>query len=313
MPQIFHKHEKTLFLMSCIVGLLLGVHFFRPPTGGLWTQVFFNSLHVPVFGAIAVCIYLAQSRQSGWQRRALLALVATAFLGMLSEIAQIFTSRDASFRDLIADFAGAMSFLAILLAIWPPPKVSGRRRFLLAGVALLMLGWVLAPLAVVGAAYYERFSQFPTIARSDSRFGHVLKRAQNIDYRIIASTDGEPAHALVTLRNKPWPGVAFHDVQPDWSEFTTLIVDIRIEGDAPLPVNLRVHDEAHKANQVFSDRFSRSYMLDPGNHTLRIPLIDLINAPRNRPMDLTQISELILFSDASNAGRSFRLYEIRLE
>jgi len=300
-------------LVSCIAGLLLALHFFRPPISGLFTQVFFDSLHVPVFGLIALCAYLAQNTQSAWRRRALVALAITATLGVLSEAAQIFTSRDASVNDLIADCAGAAGFLAILLAVFPPPETSWTRRFLLGGIAVALLGWILTPLFVVSAAYSEQYALFPTIARFDSRFGHVLKRTQNIDYRVIPSGKGEPAHALVILKDKPWPGVAFHDIQPDWSEYSVLIVHLSIDGDFPLPINLRVHDEAHKSSQKFSDRFNRAYSLQPGNHSLRIPLADLEHAPQGRSMDLSRISEVIVFSDASNAGRSFRLYEIRLE
>ena len=299
--------------MSCVVGLLLALHFFRPPAGGLWTQVFFDSLHVPVFGLIAVFIFLTGSSSSTWGRRAAIALITTAALGVLSEAAQIFTSRDASWRDLVADCFGAASFLAIFLAVRPAQQFSGIQRTILAGAAAILLGWILAPLAITSAAYMERFSQFPTIVRFDSHFGRLLARTQNIDYQIVSSTQGEPAHALVTLREKPWPGVAFHDVWPDWSGFSTLIIELGVNGDSPLPINIRAHDEAHKSSKQFTDRFNRSYTLDPGKQSLKIPLADLVNAPHGRLMDLTQMSEIIVFSDASNAGRSFKLYDIRLE
>ncbi len=243
----------------------------------------------------------------------MIALIATAVLGTLSEAAQIFTSRDASWRDLVADCIGAISFLAIFLAVHPTHKFSRIQRTMLLGVAVLLLGWVLAPLTITSAAFVERFSQFPTIVRFDSRFGRVLARAQNIEYQIISSHQGEPAHALITLRDKPWPGVAFHDVWPDWSGFNTLIIELGVNGDSPLAINVRAHDELHKSSKKFTDRFNRSYTLDPGRQSLRIPLTDLVNAPHGRLMDLTEMSELIIFSDASNAGRSFKLYDIRLE
>ena len=313
MPTALHQTKNTLFFLSCILGLLLALHFFHPPAGGLWTQVFFNSLHVPVFGLIAVFIFLIGGSSLTWGRRAVIALITTAALGVLSEAAQIFTLRDASWQDLIADCFGAASFLAIFLAVCPAHKFSGIQRTMLLGVAAILLGWVLAPLAITSAAYVERFSQFPTIVRFDNRFGRLLARAQNIDYQIVSSTQGESAHALVTLRDKPWPGVAFHDVWPDWSGFNTLIVELGVNEDSPLPISIRAHDEAHKSSKQFTDRFNRSYTLDPGKQSLKIALTDLVNAPHGRLMDLTQMSELIIYSDASNAGRSFKLYEIRLE
>ena len=313
MQRTFRQREQVIVLVSGVAALLLALHFFHPPAGGLWTQVFFDSLHVPVFGLISVFIFLIANTALTWQRAVVLALAVTLLLGALSEVVQIFTPRDASLRDLVADGVGAASFLAIFLALRPVKGLSVAKRTAFFGVAILLLGWVLAPLAVVSAAYTERFMQFPTIVGFDSRLGRVLTRTQNIDYRIVEQHQNEPAHALVTLQAKPWPGVAFHDVQPDWEDFATLVIDLAIDGDAALPINIRVHDQAHKKLNEFTDRYNRSFNLQPGSHTVRIPLVDLANAPRNRSMDLTRISEVIIFSDASNAGRSFRLYEIRLE
>lgn len=313
MPKTVDLQKKTLLLVSCVVGLLLTLHFFRPPAGGLWTQVFFDSLHVPVFGLVAILIYLMGDASSNWLRRAAISVAVASALGVLSEAAQIFTSRDASLRDLVADCVGAAGFLAIFLAIRPSLAFSIAQRFLLLGSAVLLLSWVLAPIAVTSAAYVERYSQYPAIVRFDSHFGRVLTRAQNIDYEIVAPEKLEAAHALVTLRDKPWPGVAFHDVWPDWSRYKTLVIELGVNEESPLQINVRAHDESHKSSNAFSDRFNRSYTLDPGRHVLRIPLTDLANAPRGRSMDLSRMSELILFSDASNAGRSFRIYEIRLE
>ena len=166
---------------------------------------------------------------------------------------------------------------------------------------------------MTSAAYIERYSQYPAIVRFDSHFGRVLTRAQNIDYEIVTTGKREAAHALVTLQDKPWPGVAFHDVWPDWSGYKTLVVELGVNEASPLQINIRAHDASHRANNAFSDRFNRTYTLDPGRHILEIPLHDLANAPRERLMDLSSMSELILFSDASNAGRSFRIYGIRLE
>jgi len=309
----FRQQQKAFVLTSCIAGLLLALHFFHPPAGGLWTQVFFDSLHVPVFGLIAVFIFLIADSRFVWVRSTVIALAATSSLGALSEVAQIFTPRDASWRDLAADIVGAACFLAILLATRRSIGFSRTQRMVLLAAAISVLCWVLAPLGIASAAYVERFSQFPKIVSFDGRFGRVLTRVQNIDYQIITRDQDAPPHALITLQDKPWPGVAFHDVWPDWSEFQTLIVELGVDGDSPLQISIRAHDEPHKFSKAFADRFNRTYTLDPGDHTLSIPLTDLIDAPRGRVMDLSKMSELIIFTDSTNPGRSFRLYEIRLE
>ena len=302
---------RQLVPALAIAVLLLTLHFYHPPRLGLWTLVFFNSLHVPVFGLIAIAAFaLLPDSLSRW-RRMVLAFLATAALGVLSEAAQIFTSRDASLEDLLADCLGAAGFLAALAALQPASPKSAGRRWLSGILAAVLLGWALWPLVTVSAAYLERNAVQPDLVSFDSRFGMTFTRRQNIDYALVADDAG--THAQITLGEGPWPGVSYHDLYPDWTGYTRLSVEIGIEGDVPLDVGLRVHDAAHRDNPVFTDRFNRTYTLEPGRHGLQIPIDEIRNAPRGRQMDMERIAELIVFSTNDNAGRTLRLFSIRLE
>jgi VanZ family protein len=307
------KSIRIAVLSAIVVALLYALLFYQPPHGGLWTQVFFDSLHVPVFGLIALGIFLLWHPERSWIRRSAFALLVACALGLLSEFAQTFTSRDASVGDFVADCLGAAGTLAIAVSVFHGDRLSPTWRAASAVGGLLLLTWALAPLATISAAYAERNLQFPVILDPDSRFGRKLVRAQHIRYEIVDSSADNASHARITLLAAPWPGIAVHDLSPDWSQFSALVVDIAVEGDKPLAINLRVHDTAHKDSQVFSDRFNRALELGPGRHEIRIPLDELRNAPQNREMDLTEVAELIIFGSESDAGRTFRLYGIRLE
>jgi hypothetical protein len=296
-----------------IAALLYALLFYRPPQGGLWTQVFFDSLHVPVFGLIAVGIYALWRPGKPWVARTLFALGAACMLGLLSEIAQIATSRDASIRDFVADCLGAAGFLGLAVALTPGQGLSPAHRVFSACVGLALLGSALAPLAHVSAAYIERDTQFPTIFEADNTFGRKLIRLQNARYEVAVAAGSNNTHAEITFLDAPWPGVAFHDLAPDWTAYQALIVDLAVDGEAPLRINLRVHDLVHRRNQAFGDRFNRTYDLPPGRHILEISLDDIRVAPQSREMNMTEIAELILFGSDADAGRSFRLYNIRLE
>ena len=298
-------------LAAIIVALLYALLFYQPPHGGLWLQVFLNSLHVPVFGLIALSVFLLWHPERPWVRRAITALVAACALGLLSEIAQSVTARDASLTDLIADCLGAAGTLAITVAVFPGSRLSPSRRAVFSVGGIVLLTSALAPLAAVSAAYVERNAQFPVIFDADSRYGRKLVRAQHVRYDLVDSSSGSETHARITLLDAPWPGIALHDLSPDWSEFSELVVDIGVEGDTALTISLRVHDAGH--NQMHADRYNRTFNLDPGRRELRIPIDALRIAPQGREMDLTAVSELILFGSESDAGRTFRLYEVRLE
>ena len=131
----------VLLWPALIVLLLLSLHFFNPAQRGLWTQVFYNSLHVPVFGAIGIAVLMIVRSYAAWppSRRILIAVFAVMIISITSEAAQIPGARDASLEDLIADWLGAASFVLLAIAVntW---RNGGRTRSIavaLAGTALL--------------------------------------------------------------------------------------------------------------------------------------------------------------------------------
>jgi VanZ family protein len=313
MPLNLSKRARYLVLAAIIVGLLYPLLFYTPPYGGLWTQVFLNSLHVPVFGLIAVSVFVFWRPQWPWFRRAATAFAVTCVFGLISEIAQVATSRDASFSDFIADCLGAAGFLGVAIGVLPGHRLTWARRTIAGTLGLAMLGWALTPLTLVSAAYIERNQQFPVIYSADSSFGRRLVRAQNIRYEVIKSLEDEEAHAEISFLDAPWPGIALHDIWPDWHSYKTLVIDLAINGETVLALGLRVHDDAHRHSKRFNDRFNRTYDLGPGRHTLRILLSELRHAPQSREMDLGNVSELIIYGTQAEAGRSFRLYSVRLE
>ena len=317
MPELTSKYGasgRIVGLSACVVALLLLLHFYRPPQGGLWMRHFFDALHVPVFGMIAVCTYFAFEKTRSEFRRVGWALIVSIGLGATSEVLQIPTSRDASFGDLLADTLGAAGFLCALLALIPNAAVPGRRRLLLAVAATGLLAWSLLPLATISIAYLERNAQVPELVSFADRHGRLFTRIQHIDYELVAARPSQRAHAKVTLGSGPWPGVAFHDLWPDWSGYSDLVIDLSVDGDSSLQLHIRVHDALHRAyGQTFTDRFNRSFSLEPGDHTLTIPMTDILIAPRDRKMNLEAVSEIILFGSPEDAGRTFKIYSIRLQ
>ena len=313
-PKTANQKMTRLALLAVVAGLLLTLHFYSPLRNGLWARTFFDALHVPVFGLIALSLYAITPDHHRRTYRIALALAVTCVLSVLSEAAQIPVSRDASLHDLIADWLGAAGFLTAALAVSPGFSTSLLKRIATGLAAVVLLGWPLYPLANVSAAYLERNAQFPILVRFDSRFGAVLVRKQNVTLNISDQPGSGHKFAHVTVGAGPWPGLAFHDVWPDWRGYSTLIIDLEIGEDNPLEFNVRVHDQAHKSHDnAYTDRYSKTFVLEPGRHTLQIPLEDIRTAPRDREMDLSRIEEIIVFSRESNAGRTINLYEIRLQ
>ena len=292
------------------------LHFYAPAPSGLWTQILLESLHVPVFGIVALSLFVATGSRRDWGplQRAAVALAVAIALAVLSEGAQISGPRDASIEDLVSDWlgAGAALLFALALSRRHPFLPATRVGFTLAGLASCLIA--LWPLISVSAAYLERNLQQPMLISFDHHFGKTFRRAQHTTLDLRHDPTTGKTTGIITLEEGAWPGLIFHDVWPDWRDYSTLVVELGLEGDAPLEINIRVHDHVHKlGDQPYNDRFNLSYELQPGRHTLRIPLEQIHNAPKGRRMDLSQIEGIVVFCSSEHAGRQFQLLEMRLE
>ncbi len=299
---------------AVIVALLMVIHFATPSRGGLWLQTFYDSMHVLFFGVIAVCTLLATPLHWSRRKRLLTVLVAALALSTLSEAAQIPTERDASFIDLLADWFGAAGFIAVAIVFSASISIpKGRGRYLiLVGIALV--AWPLLPLAKVSAAYLERSQLLPELTSFDSRFGDMFFYVQNAELRKFRRSGETTFSAEVSLGDGPWPGIIFHDLWPNWAPYSALTIEIENPGAESLPVNIRVHDRAHRSGaQPYSDRFNRSIDLAPGTQTILISLSEIENAPAERQMNMREIDGLVVFCTQQESGESFILHRIRLE
>lgn len=310
------KPATAVILLAISVGLLLLLHFYEPGPSGLWTKTVLKSLHVPVFGAVALSLFVMSGLRGNWNPVQRVAVVCTAIiaLALLSEGAQIAGPRDASIEDLISDWLGAGTAILFALALSRrhPFRPAARLGFALTGLASCLIA--LWPFISVSGAYIERILQQPVLVSFDARFGETFWRTQHTTLRLRHDQVTGKKIGIITLEEGAWPGILFNDVSPDWRGYSALVVELGLEGNAPLKINVRVHDRAHKlGKQPYKDRFNLSYELQPGRHTLRIPLEQIRNAPKDRQMDLSDIEGIVVFCSANNAGRQFQLVEIRLE
>lgn len=301
--------KAALLLAAIICGLLLLVQLYRPHQPGMWFAALFDVLHAPVFSIIAVCLLGLSSRyQWSATRRIFMVLAASLLIGIASEAAQIPIGRDASVQDLITDMLGAAGglFLALSFGWFAKLPVAARLVSAVAGlVALMAAAW---PMVAVSGAYAERFALRPVLFDPAARYADRFAFPQN------ALVIRERGAYRMTLGRGPWPGLILHDIWHDWSGYSELLIEIGNPAAAPLTVNVRVHDRRHEATgEQYSDRYNAAFELQPGRHTLQIPLETIRNAPANRRMDMTAVEGVVIFFDRSNAGRELTVGRISLK
>lgn len=302
--------------LTASVSILVLLHVYRPSVAGLWLETFYNSMHVPAFALIALGLFVAFRFFSKLRvgRRVAIAMALSLLLGVLSEAAQIPGPRDASIEDLIADWLGSISALLLLLAVAKGDLANRRIRATCAITGIILMFLALTPLILVSAAYVERNRSLPMIFSFDVRFSKTFLRLQNSTIVVTSDPTVEREIGKVTLESGSWPGLIFHDLWPDWRDYSYLIVELATDDENSLEIHIRVHDENHsRGNQPYDDRFNMTYNLKYGTRVIRIPLDEIRDAPRDRQMDLSRIHGIVIFATRAETGRKFDLIELRLE
>jgi hypothetical protein len=264
---------------------LVVLHLYRPKVSNFWLETFFEWLHVPVFVLVAIGVFHALGSWRSDFNKAILAFAAALVLAVLSEAAQIPTSRNASWSDIFSDAMGA----AIGLLAIPTVTDRARLKIISRTFAIILLVISCIPLIQVTAAYVERNSVFPVIYDGD-----WPTRSEFMTFREMA--------------------IDFRNLYPDWRNYSTLSIEMEVLSDLPFQLTVRVHDKDHlRGSQPRSDRFSRQYNLNPGPNVVDISLAEIESAPAKRQLDLSRIDGLVLFSNLDKNEHTVQLHRILLD
>ena len=180
-------------------------------------------------------------------------------------------------------------------------------RLTLEAVALLSGALIVIPTVLTTAAYVQRASQLPQLARFDSALGRYFLVAP--EAHLVATTDG-------SLRVQPdrsrWPGLALEEVWPDWRGYSTLVIDVSNPGTQAFSIVVRIDDR--RPDPRYRDRYNKQFELAPASRrVIRIPVTEIESAPAGAKMDLENIQRIMLYEDGSTPTYTFYLNSLRLE
>jgi hypothetical protein len=290
----------------------------------LWREIQ-NTGHTPLFGIIAlVCLGLSHAvlkkitLNSLWHY--ILAFLATIAIGAISELSQIFRSRDADIWDLVRDIIGALGFLGLHCSILRARTCNmARTRFRRSVIAVLsvavLIGSVL-PVTMLAVAYKKRDVVFPVIMDSESRFENMFVTTQNSSLDAVRSPSlfsaatGSHVGRLV-LFPATYSGFRIDDPYPDWLGRDTLLIDFYSDEDMTIQLILRIDDRRH--NQSYDDRFNYSFPVPPGQSSISVPLDRIRTAPARREMQMQDIAAIHIFAFQATDTVTLYLDNMRLK
>jgi len=90
-----------------------------------------------------------------------------------------------------------------------------------------------------------------------------------------------------------YPGIDFEGIQPDWSPYGSLTMDVFNPYKERLGVHIRIDD--HKSEWEYANRFDLDLALQPGPNTISIPINSIKTNLHHRPLNLAKIERLIFF------------------
>lgn len=282
--------------------------------------------HVVAIGCAAVCLLVAARRfvpatPRNILRQYLSAFAAAVAIGILVELVQQWTGRDAELEDFLRDLIGAAVFLAFAALLDPAlrehPRTQRRAiRIAVAGVATLLLACSLGELALWSVAYLERNRRFPEIVRFDSPWSTRFVSVGRNDLRFVAPpADWEGPDSVrvarLTLKPSRYTGFTIDEPYPRWSGYQALVIELYSEAPDAFPITVRVHDAAH--DKDYTDRFNARFAIQHGANRIRIPLTAIESAPRNRSMDMDEIAGIVVFASSPPAPLTLLVRSVSLE
>ncbi|MFY9399222.1 MAG: VanZ family protein, partial [Desulfomonilia bacterium] len=275
--------------MAAAVAVLLLVDFDR---GTRVVEEMCNIGHLPLFGVVAlVVLWLLGGRQ--WpvqERRAYTgAFFAAVGLGVVMEIAQVFSpGRYFELEDILLNSLGALSFLMLA---FPYTGFERTKALRWRAAGILIIAAALVPVGLTAMDDWRMKREFPLLGSFESRLEMGRWSAKDAAF---SRSERHASHGRYSLEARlmpgEYPGVGLQWVENDWRGYDWLCFDAFLEEDTPLALTVRVHDREHDRKDVqdYSDRFNRTFVLDPGAHQVRISLDEVRTAPLGREMDMAQ-------------------------
>lgn len=251
--------------------------------------------HVGFFSLLTILLLLAIRPGS---RKGVVLVSATLFLfGVAVELLQHLSGREASLSDLALNATGIVFGVALVHASRAPLAAS------------LATGLVVVMLWQPGLGLWDRwqaYRQFPVLSDFSTRLEH--RRWSRGEPVLLP--DGRRALQL-SLPPAPYPGASLYRSLGDWRGSDCLVALLYNPDDEPLKLTLSIRDQAHEQRGgQYSDRFNHGFDLPPGRHAVVIGTARIRNAPRERELDLANLTELVLFTRQPEKLR--RLYVERV-
>ncbi len=306
----FLKASLPSWLSGLFIVFVVPFFFVGGPdtSSSLLLKNIWNFGHI-IFFAVLMLLIQSFKPLAHWQQWLLVTLIAVA-VGSLIEFVQHFVGRNASADDVLHNLFGV--WLGLFWGQKPTRPV-----WLLRFISLLLVAPSLWLVIDSGVANIVMRNQFPLLNSFESRYElqQVQTNSSEVKTRHANSWYTHGEHGLeIVLGTRKYTGLGLIGPYGDWSHFRFLVMDFYNPDKEPLELVLKISDSLHdRGTNSFNDRFNRSILLMQGWNQVQVELNDVRIAPRNRVMQMNQISGITIFAVQLSKPREFYWDNIRLQ
>jgi predicted MPP superfamily phosphohydrolase len=115
----------------------------------------------------------------------------------------------------------------------------------------------------------------------------------------------------VTLPPGQYPGINFHEIRSNWSEFRYLKMDVFNPDNERINFHVRIDD--NKSGVEYANRFHTNFELKRGINQISIPVDSIRTNIYHQPLNLKRIKRMIVFLMNNTKPRELYIDNIRLE
>jgi len=245
---------------------------------------FWNLGHVLFFAITSYgLLKLATNKPVIW--RTLLIVIFTVVMGGGIESIQLKIGREFSWHDVYLDLLGglfALSFSSII-----PNKI---HRFLaIASVVILILAEQVTLYRAIAMEFHQ-YQKFPVLAsfqvQKDLAPWYGNEIYINDDYNL----------AVRLSKGKEFSGFSLRYFPSNWQGYRKLNISLLNSYDEELILNIKITDWQHdEKKQAYNNRYNTQVKLKTGWNQISLPLAEVIQGPKNREMDIKNISRISFF------------------
>jgi len=257
-----------------------------------------NAGHLVLFGLLSFSYFNITIKTSHtFIYKVIFTLTTSLFFGTAIEIFQYIVNRGFSYSDIINDVIGG--YLGLLSIMLLSKQKTFTYRTIVSIIFIVFL--------VIGLRDFERHlideynlrKEFPTLASFESKL--ELERWEftrvNVNYSRQYFMSGQNSLEVEYLPGY-YPNISLQYLKSDWFGYNKLAFTIYNPNYQELEFEIKVYDREHTVNGgKYNDRYNKKLAFNHGWNTIEISILDIINAPEQRSMDIHQIKSFSLFTE----------------